>query len=222
MTPSASGRTGRRLGAGWRHRTAITRTVLVGALAVLAACGADDRQLQEPAPDQTTTTREPINVNDEGANTGTDVVASFELTTAAFAPNAVIPNRYTCRGMDTSPPLTWANVPDGTAELALVVRDLSADDFVHWIVSGIEPTTSELEEGEVPDGAVEALNDFGGRGWAGPCPPEGSGTHDYEFKLFALAEQIGLAPGIDPRQAAEHIETAPGYAVATLRGTMTG
>lgn len=221
MTLSASGRARERLAAPWRHRPAITRAVLPGILAVLVACGADDRQLREPAPDQTTTTREPIDVN-EGANTGTDIVAAFELVTPAFAPNAVIPDRYTCRGMDTSPPLKWANVPDGTAELALVVRDVSADDFVHWVVSGIEPTTSELEEGEVPQGAVEALNDFGGSGWAGPCPPEGSGTHDYEFQLFALAEQIGLAPGIDARQAAEHIETSPGYGLATFRGTVSG
>ena len=189
-------------------------------LALVAACGEDGRELQEPAADQTTTTREPIDV-DEGAETGTDVDAVFELTTSAFAPNGVILARYTCRGMDVSPPLNWANVPDGTAELALVVRDLNAEGFVHWVVSGIAPTTVELREGEVGD-AVEARNDFGRVGWAGPCPPADSGTHNYEFTLFALAEEIGLVPELDGRQAAEHIETSPAYEVATLTGTVTG
>ena len=25
-------------------------------------------------------------------------------------------------------------------------------------------------------------------GWAGPCPPDGTGTHTYYFKLYAVSE----------------------------------
>jgi Raf kinase inhibitor-like YbhB/YbcL family protein len=197
------------------------RAVLVCILIVTAACGAGDRELREPASDQTTTTRPPIDVG-EDPDPGTEAPPAFELTTSAFSPNTMIPERHTCLGVDTSPPLSWANVPDSTAELALVVRDLSADGFVHWVVSGIDPALGGLEEDEVPADAVEARNDFGDVGWSGPCPPAGGGSHDYELRLYALAEEIGLVPGLDPQQAVEHIETSPGYGMATLRGTATG
>lgn len=197
------------------------RAVLACVLVVAAACGASDRELREPAPDQTTTTRPPIDV-EEDPDPGTEAPPAFELTTPAFSPNTVIPDRHTCLGVDTSPPLSWANVPDSTAELALVVRDLSADGFVHWVVSGIDPALGQLEEDDVPADAVEARNDFGEIGWSGPCPPAGSGSHDYEFRLYALAEDIGLVPDLDADQAVEHIETSPGYGMATLRGTATG
>jgi Raf kinase inhibitor-like YbhB/YbcL family protein len=197
------------------------RAVLACVLVVAAACGADDRELREPAPDQTTTTRPPIDVP-EDPDPGTEAIPAFELTTPAFAPNTMIPDRHTCLGADTSPPLSWANVPDSTAELALVVRDLSADGFVHWVVSGIDPNLSELDADAIPPDAVEARNDFGEVGWDGPCPPAGSGMHEYEFQLYALAESIGLVPGLDAEQAVEHIETSPAYGVAILRGTATG
>jgi Phosphatidylethanolamine-binding protein len=32
------------------------------------------------------------------------------------------------------------------------------------------------------------VNDFGKPGYAGPCPPNGHGTHPYRFRLMALSE----------------------------------
>ena len=64
---------------------------------------------------------------------------------AAGAPSSAIPDggeipaRYTCRGEDVSPPLLWTGVPSGTVELAVVVRDVDAEGFVHWVVAGLPP-----------------------------------------------------------------------------------
>ena len=40
------------------------------------------------------------------------------LTSTAFSPNGSIPKLYTCEGSDISPPLAWADAPDGTRSYA--------------------------------------------------------------------------------------------------------
>ena len=37
----------------------------------------------------------------------------MRLTSSAFADGAMIPRRFTCDGQNLSPPLAWADVPDG-------------------------------------------------------------------------------------------------------------
>ena len=49
--------------------------------------------------------------------------------------------RHTCDDADVSPALTWSNVPSDTVELAITVTDLDADNFSHWVVTGIDPRT---------------------------------------------------------------------------------
>jgi Raf kinase inhibitor-like YbhB/YbcL family protein len=78
--------------------------------------------------------------------------------------------------------------------------------FVHWVIWGLDPASGGLEEGQVPSTASEGGNDFGNRGYGGPCPPKGHGTHRYVFTLMALSEPLSLAPGAssdDVRQAAQ-------------------
>jgi Raf kinase inhibitor-like YbhB/YbcL family protein len=194
---------------------------LAAVVALTAACGADDRELRQPSPDQTTSSSS-IAENAETAPSdavGTDPEAALELTSPAFEPGGVIPDQYTCRGGDISPPLEWANLPAGVVELALVVRDPDAGGFVHWVVAGLSPAAGGLPEGQVPEGAVEAANDFGRVGWAGPCPP--SGTHRYELHLLALSEPPALEGVLDAQTAAQTVESSPPLATALLTGTVT-
>jgi hypothetical protein len=194
----------------------------VSALAVLglAACASDGRELRAPTPDQTTTSASPTTTAVAG-NVGTTpatAAQAMRVTSETFAEGGQIPDVHTCRGDDLSPPLFWSDVPSGTVEVAVVVRDLDAGGFVHWVIAGLPGTTGGVAQGTVPEGAVEATNGFDRLGWAGPCPSEG--THHYEIRVYALSGPSGVEPGQDGEGAAELVELAPSLSSAALSGTV--
>jgi len=126
---------------------------------------------------------------------------AFTISSTAFAPNGSIPSRYTCDGVDTSPPLEWSGTPNGTRSFALIVDDPDAPDpakplrvYVHWVLLNIPATTSKLAENAaktgLPQGAVQGSNDWGKKTYGGPCPP--IGRHRYFFKLYALDTVLDL------------------------------
>jgi Raf kinase inhibitor-like YbhB/YbcL family protein len=143
--------------------------------------------------------------------------AALTLKSAAFSDGETIPDRYTCDGDGTSPPLSWSGVPATARELALLVEDRDADRFVHWTVLGIAPDETAIADGSVPAGVVETDNSFGKRGWGAPCPPEGDEPHHYVFALYATDARLDLdqqAPPDEVRtQLAEH---------GVARGVLTG
>lgn len=61
---------------------------------------------------------------------------------------------------------------------------------------GLDPATGGLPAGEVAVGSGQGRNDFGRRGYGGPCPPPGHGTHHYRFTLYALREPITPADDV--------------------------
>ena len=87
--------------------------------------------------------------------------------------------RYTCQNPSgspasgISPALSWSGVPAEATNLALVVTDLSANGFVHWVAVDIDPKATGVEEGRAPAGAVQGKNGLGTIGWGGPCRPLG-------------------------------------------------
>lgn len=117
------------------------------------------------------------------------------ISSAAFDDGTAVPVVHTCQGQDTSPPLRWEGVPEGTGSLVLIVDDPDAPDpqapkmtWVHWVLYNIPPDATGLAEGirpaDLPSGTQEGLNDWGRAGYGGPCPP--IGRHRYFFKLYAL------------------------------------
>lgn len=130
----------------------------------------------------------------------------MQLTSPAFAPGGPVPSRYTCDGEDVSPPLAWDGVPEGAESLALIVDDPDAPGkiWVHWVLYALPPEMTGLEEGAVPAGAREGMTDFGRTGYGGPCPP--SGTHRYDFTLYALDARLDLPPGATKSQLLEAME----------------
>jgi hypothetical protein len=67
------------------------------------------------------------------------------------------------------------------------------------VIYDLPPTEHELPEGvppegNLPSGARQGRNDFGGLGYGGPCPPRGA-THRYYFKLYALGKRLELPAG---------------------------
>lgn len=121
---------------------------------------------------------------------------SMIIASDAFENNNFIPGKYTCDGLNISPPLRFANIPPDAVSLALIVDDPDAvsGDWTHWLVWNIAPKINGIAENSPPKGATAGLTDFGANKWGGPCPPatpklgEGGpqGAHHYEFKLYAL------------------------------------
>ncbi|MGK5629320.1 YbhB/YbcL family Raf kinase inhibitor-like protein [Streptomyces sp. URMC 123] len=124
-------------------------------------------------------------------------MAGIELKSSAFHDGSFIPRRYAREGEDVSPDLTWAGVPEGAAELVLLCEDPDAPTgtFVHWLVTGIDPTSGGVAAGQVPTGGRERRNGYGEPGWGGPHPPAGDQAHRYFFRLYALPEPVSLPDG---------------------------
>ncbi len=123
----------------------------------------------------------------------------MKLTSPAFRDGGEIPTKYTCDGIDVSPPLDWIDVPSQARSLALIVDDPDAPDpeaptttWVHWVIVDLPPTRQGLHEsiGKLANGHV-GLNDWKRAAWGGPCPP--IGRHRYVFKLYALDRILELA-----------------------------
>lgn len=125
------------------------------------------------------------------------------IESASFKNNGVIPQKYTCDGQNTNPPLVFRDVPSGAKSLALVIEDpdvptsIRADGmFDHLVMWGISPDTRMIEEGAVSGfsrAGVLGKATNGKEGYVGPCPPDRE--HRYFFKLFALDTEISLPAG---------------------------
>jgi Raf kinase inhibitor-like YbhB/YbcL family protein len=172
-------------------------------LASMASCGADDGVNRA-----------------EGAKTMDNAtIARLNLTSDAFQNGQPIPRQYTCDGADQTPALTWGEPPPGTRSFALVIDDPDAPSgtFRHWGVYDIPASARSIGGGSRT--GSEATNDFGKRGYGGPCPPTGHGPHHYHFKLFALSvDELGLPANpkvLDVETAAKKHAIAEGELIGT-------
>jgi Raf kinase inhibitor-like YbhB/YbcL family protein len=144
----------------------------------------------------------------------------LKLSSPAFDEGGKIPDQYTCRGQDISPPLHIEGVPAGTSTLALILHDPDAPvgDFTHWTLWNIPSNITDIPAGNCPPGAIEGLTDFNKNGYGGPCPP--SGTHRYMFDLYALKSTLSL-PANARRADLEQALRDSSIAQCTLKGTFT-
>jgi hypothetical protein len=132
---------------------------------------------------------------------------AMRLSSPVFKEGEEIPTKYTCEGLDISPPLHIEDVPEGTLSLVLFLEDPDAPSvkpFVHWVVFNIPPDTKEFKEGEAPHEAVEGMNTTNAIGYMGPCPP--SGTHRYQFKLYAVNKMLNMFDETDRKMVLREIE----------------
>ncbi|MBK9178631.1 MAG: YbhB/YbcL family Raf kinase inhibitor-like protein [Acidimicrobiales bacterium] len=189
----------RTAGARARRRAGRGRAAAAGiALAVLAAGGcSDDTPAGSEAADALAAVRVPDTI----------VVTSPVLTDGG--PLAL---PFTCEGPGFSPPLQWTDLPEGTAEVTVVLDDIDAPGgtYVHWIATGIDPTEAALLEGQLPPDAVSAVNSGGEPGYAPPCPPEGE-EHRYVFSVYALGEPL---PAPEALTVDETLDAIAGSAIA--------
>jgi Raf kinase inhibitor-like YbhB/YbcL family protein len=129
------------------------------------------------------------------------------LTTTAFDDGGIIPNKYTqaAQGTPISPPLSWANVPDGTVSFALILHDpdtsllKTTTEYLHWMVFNIPGTSRSLPEAVPPtaqltDGSIQALNTSKAVGYLGMGAAAVGPYHHYTYELFALDTKLSLGP----------------------------
>lgn len=112
-------------------------------------------------------------------------------------------NGFGCTGDNQSPQLSWSNAPEGTKSFAITMYDPDAptgSGWWHWVVFDIPADVTELvaNTGNIdlklsPKGAIQSINDYGMKGYGGPCPPKGHGLHQYMITVYALkTETLGL------------------------------
>jgi Raf kinase inhibitor-like YbhB/YbcL family protein len=131
------------------------------------------------------------------------VPETIAVESPAFGQGMTLPADYTEDGRKLSPPLTWRNVPAGTAAVALVVEDADSPTpapLVHAIVTGLAGRDGSLEPGALKGpaggGSLGQLgkNSYMKAEYLPPDPPSGHGPHRYAFQVFALRERPALEP----------------------------
>jgi Raf kinase inhibitor-like YbhB/YbcL family protein len=144
--------------------------------------------------------------------------AGLRVTSTAFGSGAKIPERFSCLGLDVSPPLQWSNVPMSAQQLVVVVSDPDAPSgtFYHWLLYGVDAGRRSLAEGEVPSGARQGKASSEAVGYVGMCPPEGE-THTYHFTIYALDRKTRLQDGATAKEVLAEV-----HAHELARGELTG
>lgn len=134
----------------------------------------------------------------------------MKLSSPQFEDQGLIPSKYTCDGENINPPLTIEEVPEKAQSLVLLMDDPDVPTSIrpdgmwdHWVVFNIPPSTSEILEGQNPEGILGA-NTRGEQKYGGPCPPDRE--HRYFFKLYALDTMLKLAAGSSKSEVEEAIK----------------
>ena len=184
-------------------------------LAMAGAC-ALGATLAASAPQQTAGTTPPANPQtpapggQRGGGRGRGGIAALTLTTTGWTDGSAIPEKYTQKGHDLSPPLTWTGAPDPTTSFVLIVHDLDApiapgtDDTLQWMVWNIPGAVHVLPEGvpqgpEFSDGKRQIS--VTGPNYRGPAAPGTGPPHHYVFEIYALDTMIDV-PAVGAAPAA--------------------
>ncbi|ATJ81914.1 YbhB/YbcL family Raf kinase inhibitor-like protein [Halomonas beimenensis] len=137
--------------------------------------------------------------------------SKLQVTSSAFENRQEIPIKYTGEGDDLSPPLEWANPPEGTKGYAVICHDPDAPlvqhgsyGFVHWVLYNLPSSTTSLKE--ATSSGTRGRNDFNRNGYGGPMPPEGHGLHQYYFWVLALDKPTALPEGISMAELLKQVE----------------
>jgi phosphatidylethanolamine-binding protein (PEBP) family uncharacterized protein len=136
------------------------------------------------------------------------------VESSSFGAGGAIPFSHagTGVGSNSSPALAFSNLPEGTAQLLLIIEDVDVPlprPLLHTIAL-IGTGVTSLDEGALDEGndAIRFVPAaFGHRGYQGPRALPGHGPHRYGFHVFALdraipkdaalADLAGLLPWVD-------------------------
>lgn len=116
-------------------------------------------------------------------------LSSPDVRNGGAFPSTFYANTFGCSGKNTQPRLTWSGAPAATKSYAVTMYDPDAptgSGFWHWLTWDIPTTSHSTSTAAAPPPAVVGTHDGGGKGYLGPCPPQGDIRHRYEITVFAL------------------------------------
>ena len=157
-----------------------------------------------------------------------DAPETISVTSSAFDHHGMVPESNSAYGENVSIDLTWADLPEGTQQLALICDDpkvveigMMEQPFVHWVMYNIPASASGLPAGlpsdatlemEGLEGAVKGLNGLRRPGYFGPRPPANGQLHAYHFRVYAIDDALNLEPGLGK---SELLDAMDGHVLAT-------
>ncbi len=136
--------------------------------------------------------------------------------------SGALPARYTCDGMNISPPMEWGSVPSSTKELALLLVGFipgstpnSYNLSIEWAVAGLSSKLHHLGPGQLPSGAYLGGTSSGKTRYS-VCPDKGT-SRQYEFVLYAIPAAVKIPRGFVGMQILSRLgsPTAPTPASAS-------
>jgi phosphatidylethanolamine-binding protein (PEBP) family uncharacterized protein len=156
---------------------------------------------------------------------GPDFAAPYGITvtSATFSDGGALPKACAGKGVgdDTSPQLSWTELPAETRQVVLIIDDVDVPlprPLLHTVVV-IDPAVQNIDAAALQP-ATAGLRfipgSLGHRGYAGPRPIPDHGPHRYRFLVFALDQPI--PDGVATSKAL--LKQMAGRVLA--RGTLTG
>ncbi len=117
----------------------------------------------------------------------------MNLTSKDFKDGDILSVKFTCDGENISPQLEWSDVPEETKSFAIRLECQRGPGSGHklWLICDIPKDVREIpQNGPIPGKLL--LNDFGWKGYTGPCPSQG----EQELRFYINALNVEKLEGI--------------------------